>query len=101
MKCGAERVVQMKILMRPRIFILFTSNIHVSIYQNTQTSLSLDSDVQLKGFAGFGIGLELPAVGTTIFEGVTFAGCLFFPVFNLNNDFRIGIGASVYAFYNF
>jgi hypothetical protein len=61
----------------------------------------LYSDVQSKGFAGFGIGLELPAVGTTIFEGVTFGGCLFYPVFDLNNNLRISIGASVYAFYNF
>jgi hypothetical protein len=59
------------------------------------------SDITTKEFAGFGLGLEIPIVGPTIFEGVTSGCCLFYPAFNLSGKTEIGIGASVYVFYNF
>jgi hypothetical protein len=59
------------------------------------------SESQTTTIAGFGMGLEVPIVGKTIFEGVTTGGCLFYPAFNLTRDPRIGIGGSIYLFYNF
>lgn len=61
----------------------------------------LYSDIQNTSVVGFGMGLELPMVGTTIFEGVTAGGCLFYPVFNPNRDPTIGVGGSIFLFYNF
>jgi hypothetical protein len=61
----------------------------------------LYSDIQTTTFVGLGMGLELPIVGSTIFEGVTSGCCLFYPAINLSHDPRIGIGGSVYLFYNF
>jgi hypothetical protein len=49
------------------------------------------SDITTKEFAGFGLGLEIPIVGPTIF----------YPAFNLSGKTQIGIGASVYVYYNF
>jgi hypothetical protein len=50
---------------------------------------------------GLGIGLEVPIVGTTIFESVTGGFDLFYPVVYSGDNSVISLGASIYIFYNF
>lgn len=50
---------------------------------------------------GLGIGLELPIIGTTIYESVTGGVDLFYPVFYMGNESLVSFGGSLYIFYNF
>ena len=51
--------------------------------------------------AGLGIGLELPIIGTTIYESVTAGADLFYPVLYSGNESLVSFGGSLYIFYNF
>jgi hypothetical protein len=50
---------------------------------------------------GFGIGLEVPGIGTTIFESVTAGGELYYPAFYLGPNPSVGVGGSLYIYFNF
>jgi len=50
---------------------------------------------------GFGIGLEVPGIGTTIFESVTAGGELYYPAFYLGTNPSVGVGGSIYIYYNY
>ena len=50
---------------------------------------------------GLGIGLEVPGIGSTIFESVTAGGELYYPAFYLGPDPSISFGGSIYIYYNF
>lgn len=50
---------------------------------------------------GLGIGLEVPGIGSTIFESVTAGGELYYPAFYLGSGSTISFGGTLYIYYNF
>jgi hypothetical protein len=50
---------------------------------------------------GIGIGIEVPGIGTTIFESVTVGGELYYPALYLGTNPAINFGGSIYLYYNF
>ena len=49
---------------------------------------------------GLGMGLEVPVIGPGIYEGVTIGGELFYPAVYLSTKNSVGLGGSIYIFYN-
>ena len=49
---------------------------------------------------GLGMGLEVPVIGPGIYEGVTVGGELFYPAIYLSTTNSVGLGGSIYIYYN-
>jgi hypothetical protein len=65
----------------------------VGVYSSSNTNPST--------VLGLGIGIEVPGLGSTIFESVTAGGELYYPTFYLGSHPSITFGGSIYVFYNF